>query len=95
MESCLAELQRRFGRSDFPHEIGIFLGYPLKDVAGYMYKCRNGKDIPRGLWRVFGNPEISTRIMDRCRAAEESMRSTVSRCSDVNMFIAHYYQTSY
>lgn len=92
MESCLTELQRRFVRSDFPHEIGIFLGYPLKDVAGYMYKCRDCVNIPRGLWRVFGNPEISARVMDRYRTAEELMRRTISRYADVNLFIAHYHQ---
>ena len=25
---------------DFPHEIGLFLGYPLGDVIGFYQECR-------------------------------------------------------
>ena len=32
---CLMELSRRLSESDeFPHEIGLFLGYPPEDVEG-------------------------------------------------------------
>ena len=35
--ACLAELRRRLGAGgDFPHEIGLFLGYPPEDVAGFV-----------------------------------------------------------
>ena len=38
----------------FPHEIGIFLGYPLADVAGFIRnKGRNCKCI--GTWKVYGD----------------------------------------
>ena len=32
---CVAELVRRLSRgTDFPHEVGLFLGYPPRDVEG-------------------------------------------------------------
>jgi len=33
LHDLLAHLVRRAGRCDLPHEVGIFIGYPLKDVA--------------------------------------------------------------
>ncbi|MBQ6661921.1 MAG: DUF3793 family protein, partial [Firmicutes bacterium] len=42
LENCLRHLQARLTGADqdgcpsFPHEIGIFLGYPLDDVSGFI-----------------------------------------------------------
>ncbi|WP_408954988.1 DUF3793 family protein [Natroniella sp. ANB-PHB2] len=47
------------GNEDFPHEIGIFLGYPLKDVLGFM----GYNDLPltsRKGWKVYGDKTISS-----------------------------------
>ena len=58
--SCLRELKRRLGTSgDFPHEIGLFLGYPPEDVQGFMdHQGRNCKCV--GCWKVYGD-EITAR----------------------------------
>lgn len=54
-EHCLDHLCSRFAASEeFPHEIGIFLDYPLGDVIGFIknqgknYKCA-------GCWKVYCN----------------------------------------
>ena len=39
-----------------PHEIGIVLGYPLKDVAGFMGISRREFSC-QGPWKIYGNPE--------------------------------------
>lgn len=65
LPKCLSELARRIkDDKEFPHEIGLFLGYPPEDVSGFMeYKC--GKDgcgsEPKctGCWRVFGDKEAA------------------------------------
>lgn len=56
-ESCIARLIQRLNDSDdFPHEIGLFLGYPPEDVSGFIshhacnYKCV-------GCWKVYGDEE--------------------------------------
>ena len=53
--ACLDVLRRKLAvSSDFPHEIGLFLGYPLGDVIGFIenkghnYKCK-------GCWKVYCN----------------------------------------
>ena len=42
------------GKADFPHEIGIFLDYPMEDVAAFIEK--RGKDyLFSGYWKVYHN----------------------------------------
>lgn len=68
------ELLRRCRIQDsFPHEIGILLGYPLKDVAGFMRDASSCSMVPYGLWRICGNVAESRTEMDRFRMAEELM----------------------
>ena len=59
---------------EFPHEIGIFLGYPLKDVRGFLENPADCLTLPHGLWRVAGDPAESLEIMARYRRAEHSIR---------------------
>jgi len=43
----------------FPHEIGIFLGYPLKDVLGYMGVVPLKLVKIKG-WKYYGSENLST-----------------------------------
>ena len=62
----ITHLMRRLRECDsFPHEIGLFLGYPPVDVRGFMEhktcKCT-------GLWKVFESDEKEAqRYFARCR----------------------------
>lgn len=52
---CLSRLIARLSESeDFPHEIGLFLGYPPEDVAGFIEKkkCKL-----TGFWKVYGDTD--------------------------------------
>ena len=53
-QKCIGDLIRRINfQKDFPHEIGLFLGYPPEDVRGFMKK-----DCPpkcTGFWKVYGD----------------------------------------
>lgn len=52
---CIARLKKRLAScEDFPHEIGVFLGYPLSDVIGFIENAgQNCKCV--GCWKVYGN----------------------------------------
>ena len=52
---CIERLKTRLNESEeFPHEIGIFLGYPLGDVVGFIENA--GKNsICVGCWKVYCN----------------------------------------
>lgn len=52
---CLAELRRRLKDQDeFPHEIGLFLGYPVEDVFGFINHKSLGCKLV-GTWKVYGD----------------------------------------
>ena len=48
----IARLSKRLAGDDFPHEIGLFLGYPAEDVRGFIEK-RDCKLC--GYWKVYGD----------------------------------------
>ncbi|MEZ3433788.1 MAG: DUF3793 family protein [Lachnospiraceae bacterium] len=60
MEAVLLRLSKRTSQTyckdkDFPHEIGVFLDYPLEDVKGFIReKGRNS--LLNGYWKVYHNP---------------------------------------
>lgn len=62
--SILAELFKKLSsENDFPHEVGLFLGYPLEDVIGFeAYGASNFKY--SGLWKVYGNKENAIASMN-------------------------------
>ena len=69
---CLSCLAKRIqSGEEFPHEIGLFLGYPPEDVRGFIlhkgYCCKYC-----GCWKVYGNEEKA-----RCAFAK------YKKCSDI------------
>ncbi|MFR5832450.1 MAG: DUF3793 family protein [Acutalibacteraceae bacterium] len=79
VEKAIEQLKARFeiGRS-FPHEVGVFLGYALEDVKGFMQDPAGGKLI-KGYWKVYVDAEEKGRIFDRyrkyCENACEKLKS--------------------
>ncbi len=66
-------------KSTFPHEIGIFLGYPLEDVLSYIKF--NGKNaLYRGYWIVYHNVDEAKRVfLDYDCAREELLHQFVRK----------------
>ena len=54
-ERCVAQLIERLRTCpEFPHEIGLFLGYPPEDVRGFIEnKAQDCKCV--GCWKVYGD----------------------------------------
>jgi hypothetical protein len=72
-EVLLGELSRRIDSNEtFPHEIGLFIGYPAKDVAAFMgliklpFACQC-------LWKIYGNPEQSLGLAEQFRCCRQRM----------------------
>lgn len=77
----LDELSRRIeSRASFPHEIGLFIGYPAKDVAAFMGMVK----LPftcQGPWKIFGNPEKSLCLAGSFRRTRTMMGSLLEQCA--------------
>lgn len=71
-EHCLSELIRRLNSGKgFPHEIGLFLGYPPEDVWGFIEnQARDFKCV--GCWKVYG---------DECEA--KKLFTQYKKCTEV------------
>lgn len=70
-ENALDMLRARIGvNGEFPHEIGLFLGYPLHDVLGFIrnrgrnYRCS-------GCWKVYEDAGCALRRFARYRKCRE------------------------
>ena len=63
-EEALAQLKCRM-KGEFPHEIGVFLGYPLGDVCGFLQDP--GGCVLCGAWKVYENADEAARTFERFR----------------------------
>ena len=72
VKSCLSTLIKRIQSCcEFPHEIGLFLGYPPEDVEGFI--LHKGNCCKRcGCWKVYGNEEKA-----------EAEFAKYKKCSDI------------
>lgn len=80
-DALLLELRSRINQSGvFPHEIGLFIGYPAKDVAAFMgmvklpFSCQ-------GPWKIFGDPNRSLCLADDFRRSRRNMEKQLAACS--------------
>lgn len=72
VDEALCHLQQRMQEAGFPHEIGFFLGYPIKDVYGFMGLC----ELPvagNGPWKMYGKPESSLALLSEHAAARKAV----------------------
>ena len=67
LRSCLLHLLVRFQNFDeFPHEVGLFLGYPPEDVQGFIENNSNGQKCI-GIWKVYGDEESAQKTFAKYR----------------------------
>lgn len=59
VQPCLCRLMDRFRQGgEFPHEVGVFLGYPPEDVDGFIGNRACGHKWV-GCWKVYGEEEAA------------------------------------
>ena len=70
-ESCIVQLVEHLKTDDsFPHEIGLFLGYPPADVKGFIENpCKGVKCC--GYWKAYSEPEKAKYTFMRFRKCTE------------------------
>lgn len=71
LHACIAHLSERVqGSDEFPHEVGLFLGYPCDDVLQFIqHKGKNSACA--GYWKVYTDPDrAQQRFLDFRRCNE-------------------------
>ena len=77
VEGCVEMLGEKICRSgDFPHEIGLFLGYPAEDVRGFI---EGGACKCVGCWKVYGDEDSARRRFAQFRKCTEVYSSLYER----------------
>ena len=70
-DRCVVHLIRRLqSNGEFPHEIGLSLGYPLEDVTAFI---KNGgkNSICTGCWKVYYNEQEAKRMFAKFRKCRD------------------------
>lgn len=68
----LGILKKRLDCENFPHEIGVFLGYPLHDI--YCFIAHRGEGcLLVGEWKVYRNAEEAKKLFCRFKACRTAL----------------------
>ena len=71
---CIARLIKHLVEDEqFPHEIGLFLGYPPSDVKGFMTDTRKGVKC-NGYWKAYSNECEAKELFDKYKKCKEIYR---------------------
>lgn len=57
---------------EFPHEMGILLGYPIEDVKGFV-KNKGKNSLYTGYWKVYDKVEEKEKLFEKFKQVEETM----------------------
>ncbi len=78
VNNLLGMLSKRLSYKKFPHEIGLFLGYPPGDVQGFI-DCQGKNFHLCRYWKVYANKEECLCKFQQLDAAKKEAAETLSR----------------
>ena len=65
------------GKQEFPHEMGLFLGYPVEDVIGFIEN--DGENcLYTGYWKVYANLSEKKALFQKFETAREHLIQLLS-----------------
>lgn len=75
LDSLLLQLKERCARHCIPHEIGLFLHYPLEDVIGFMRGSAQCKLC--GYWKVYSDVDFAQKRFGQFTSCREAYRRLI------------------
>ncbi len=83
LDECIERLSKRIGGcGDFPHEVGIFLDYPLEDVIGFIEN--NGANYKLcGCHKVYGDEVKAARTFSNYLKCRNFLCAKLSTGADI------------
>ena len=86
LDDYVDELKRRMNNSnDFPHEIGLFLGYDFDDTLEFING--NKKPILKGIWNVYTNKDEKKALFDKYNRCKECVIRLVNKGFSIENFM--------
>ena len=81
-------------KKDFPHELGLFLGYPVEDVEGFIR--HNGKNyLYSGYWKVYKDAEAKIKLFKNYEKVQTEIVRMLYEGIDIICIIAYYSNIDY
>ncbi len=71
----------------FPHEIGVFLSYPAKDVRSFMKNTRKGVKLV-GCWKAYHDPSKAAHTFEQYRKCTASYCNALKRGITLEQLLA-------
>lgn len=63
---------------EFPHEIGVFLGYPIEDIMGFIK--HKGRDFKlNGYWKVYGDEKKASGMFQKYNECRKKLCNQIAR----------------
>ena len=73
-------------KGQYPHEIGILLGYPAEDVKGFV--VNNGRNyLDSGYWKIYSNPAEKRELFHEFDKARMRIMELLMTGKDLNTLI--------
>lgn len=94
LEKVLLLLKKRYqgykeNGHEFPHEMGIMLGYPKEDVAAYIKnQGRNYKFC--GIWKVYNDVDNAVKVFDYYHTVKRDAISIITSGKELNEIKMYY-----
>lgn len=76
-EFCVRYQHYMKDKKNFPHEMGLILGYPVEDVAGFI-KYEGNHSLCTGYWKVYENKDKKMKLFESFENAKESLVQLLS-----------------
>lgn len=70
IENYVEKLKERYQVFSCPHELGVFLGFPLDDVKDFM-ECKKKKCLSCGYWLVYNNLNEAKEVFNKYDKVKE------------------------
>lgn len=79
LDALLEHLSNRIVNNEqFPHEIGLFLGYPVEDVKGFIEQKGKGCKFS-GYWKVYGDEQAARHLFHQFDCCRDTVRNYIER----------------
>ena len=89
----IATLSKRINSCpEFPHEIGLFLGYPPEDVKGFI-ECGGQGCKACGLWKVYGDVSSAQKLFQKYHKCKSVYMNCLERGVPFEKLVVAGYRT--